>query len=761
MSLKKNHTLIAWVTVLVIMLPIIWPFVSRDSLPVATDAELHVFRMAELERLIRGGELFPRLAPNFYFGFGYPIFNYYAPFAYYLGVIIAFLPGIGPVEATKAVFVIAQLAGALGVFGFTKDRWGTASGIVAAALYGSAPYIQYIDPHARGVLAESLSLGILPLCFFFLGRLITCQQRRYFILSAASVAAFVLSHNLMAMIGSGLMLWWLAHRFYLDSWRPKQSLGWLDFVPLSAFSLGIMASMFFWLPVVLERNLVNLDTLVGEEGSHFSWTSHFLSLQELFSPSLWIDWRASQSAFVFNLGLVQATLLVVLTGFVLWRLIQQRQIGDNERFFWLAAALVMVFFTLPISNIFWRTIPVLPFVQFPWRFLGPAAIAIAIGAGSLFSLFAKEWWLAVGTVAIALTLAMPLAQVPPWQDFGPADLGAVTFQEVKGRWLGTTSTADFLPATVLFVPPPIDEMKEQLYANQLPDRVNRYTLPKTAAATQEIVRPLYFRYTVETDREFPFRLFFFDFPGWKVNVNGERIDHLIGDPEGFIVVPLTAGSHVVDVWFGSTPPRLAGWILTGLALAAAGLIAFMMPLNQSEPPSQINQFPAWGGGLLIGIVAILLLLPSGLFHYASPNDGVDPAEFALNTSFNQQIELLAYDLDKTDAIPGDWVELDLYWQAEVVQEIDFQGFVHLLDDSGNLITQSDKLNPGDFPTRRWTTDKYITDSHLLKLPDDLPTGEYQLTAGLWVMSEGWRLPTLDENGEITGDAAFIATIIVQ
>lgn len=744
------------------MLPIIWPFVSRDSLPVATDAELHVFRTAELERLVRGGELFPRLAPNFYFGFGYPIFNYYAPFAYYLGVFIAFLPGVGPVEATKAVFVIAQLAGALGVFGFTKDQWGTASGIVAAALYGSAPYIQYIDPHARGVLAESLSLGILPLSFFFFGRLITRQQKRYFILSALSVAAFVLSHNLMAMIGSGLLLWWLAHRFYLDSWRKKQALRWQDFVPLGAFGLGIMASMFFWLPVVLERNLVNLNTLVGEEGSHFSWTSHFLSLGELFSPSLWIDWRASQSAFVFNLGLVQAVLLVILFGFVVWRLCTQRQRLDNERLFWLTAALAMIFFTLPISNIFWRTIPVLPFVQFPWRFLGPAAITIAIGAGSLFGSLLKDWRMAVGTVAIALTLAMPLAQVTPWGDFGPTDLGAVTFQEFKGRWLGTTSTADFLPATVLFVPPPIKEMTEQLYANQLPDRVNRYTLPKTATATQEIVRPLHFRYTVQTEKTFPLRLFFFDFPGWKVNVNGERIEHQIGKPEGFIVVPLEAGEHVVDVWFGSTLPRVAGWILTGLAITITGLISFLLPSSADiNPSTSKTEFPILGSGLLVGAVGVLLLLPSQLFHYASPKNRVEPAEYALNINFNQQIELLAYDLDQTEVIPGDWLSLDLYWQAQVQQEIDFQGFVHLLDQSGNLIAQSDKLNPGDFPTRRWTTDKYVTDSHLLKLPDELPAGEYQLTAGLWVMNEGWRLPTLHENGDIAGDAAHVATITVK
>ncbi|MEM8858975.1 MAG: hypothetical protein AAGD96_11680, partial [Chloroflexota bacterium] len=72
-----------------------------------------------------------------------------------------------------------------------------------------------------------------------------------------------------------------------------------------------------------------------------------------------------------------------------------------------------------------------------------------------------------------------------------------------------------------------------------------------------------------------------------------------------------------------------------------------------------------------------------------------------------------------------------------------------------------KLNPGDFPTRRWTTDKYVTDEHLLKLPDNLPAGEYSLTAGLWVVNEGWRLPTIDDDGNVVSDAALIATITVK
>ncbi|MGD2050545.1 MAG: hypothetical protein PVH03_13675, partial [Chloroflexota bacterium] len=81
----------------------------------------------------------------------------------------------------------------------------------------------------------------------------------------------------------------------------------------------------------------------------------------------------------------------------------------------------------------------------------------------------------------------------------------------------------------------------------------------------------------------------------------------------------------------------------------------------------------------------------------------------------------------------------------------YQVFVHLKDDEGNLVAQSDKLNPGDFPTKRWPVDKYVRDEHQILLPADLPPGEYQLSLGLWVVEDGWRLPLLNDAGEQIGD----------
>ena len=136
-----------YLVVLLICWLAVWPLISRASLPEGTDAELHIFRLHELSYLIRGGEFYPRWAPNFYHGYGYPIFNYYAPLTYYLALPLELLPSVDAVAATKVVLVAGMLAAGLGMYGYGRDSWGRRAGFVAAALYVYSPYLQYIDPH--------------------------------------------------------------------------------------------------------------------------------------------------------------------------------------------------------------------------------------------------------------------------------------------------------------------------------------------------------------------------------------------------------------------------------------------------------------------------------------------------------------------------------------------------------------------------------------------------------------------------------------
>lgn len=54
---------VGFLVVVAICLVAIWPFVSRPGMPLETDAELHIFRLAELSRLVQGERSIPAGPP--------------------------------------------------------------------------------------------------------------------------------------------------------------------------------------------------------------------------------------------------------------------------------------------------------------------------------------------------------------------------------------------------------------------------------------------------------------------------------------------------------------------------------------------------------------------------------------------------------------------------------------------------------------------------------------------------------------------------
>ncbi len=781
-----------------------WPFLSRASLPAETDAELHIFRLAELARLVRGGVLYPRWAPNFYFGFGYPIFNYYAPLAYYLGLPATLISGMNAVLGVKVVFVLSFLLGAAGVYAFVRDWWGRSGAIVGAAAFIFSPYFLYVDPHARGDLAETLSFGLFPLSLWALGRLQRTGSAISFLAAVLSTAAVIVSHNLMAMVFFALLLAWvlwenatrsLSETAENASDRPGIGLSnergiWM----ILALGLAVGVAAFFWLPVALEQDAVNLNSLIGD-GGHFDFRNHFLGIGELLGPTQWLDWGATEPEFTLNLGMAQWLLSMlgvagIVTGFARHR---------GQALFFALSAAGLIFMMTAASTPIWEVVPLLPFLQFPWRLLGPAAAVLAILAGigvqSLLDCLAHSGdrhfqsaghlrvvrnWLAVLLILLVLVLALPLTMPPPWPEV-PWDTSAraVMAIERQGRWLGTTSTADFVPRTVEILPRPNDAMIDQFFGGAGLDRVNRATLPEGTTAEGEVVTPLHTRYRVSSDRGFLLRLFLFAFPGWEARVDGVAVETELGRPEGFLVVPVPEGEHTVDVSFENTAERKVAWLITAAAIIVSGGLAWLLARRVGAGTTEVvttkgfeARSPAcdtYGSSrrLVPAVVVAALFLMiflfahwQGLFHYRSRGWTAIPAEHDTFADFGGQMALIGYEAPAR-AERGETVEVTLYWKAERDMDVNFQVFLHLLDATGTPPAQSDKLNPGEFPTSRWPMDKYVRDVHRLRLPATLAPGNYVLSTGMWVQSEGWRLPLLNSVEEQIADNLRFAELEVR
>jgi hypothetical protein len=86
--------------------------------------------------------------------------------------------------------------------------------------------------------------------------------------------------------------------------------------------------------------------------------------------------------------------------------------------------------------------------------------------------------------------------------------------------------------------------------------------------------------------------------------------------------------------------------------------------------------------------------------------------------------------------------IPLVWRAEAETPIGYHVFVHLVDESGNILAQSDGV-PANWtrPTTGWLPGEYVIDTHTLTLPAELPDAGLSFRVGLYNPATGTRLRT--------------------
>jgi hypothetical protein len=747
------------VTILAIVVIAALPFLTRPGLPRGTDLELHVFRAAEYGEVLRGGVLYPRWAPDFYYGYGYPIFNYYAPLTYAFANALDLVPGLDTVTGVKLVILAAYALGAYGVYFLARRHFGSTAGVIASAAFVLSPYFLLIDPLLRGDLAEFLALGLLPWVFYAFD-----QPRHFSIVQPLVLAAFVLSHNLLALIGAVLLALYLLWRGLLVD-GPRR---WI--YDLVSISLAVALTAVFWLPFIAERNAIRLD--VAGAG-HFDYHNHFVPLSMLLSPSPALDMGATTPKYIYNLGLVQWLLLIPAA---ILAVLRRTLTGGKITLFFAGATLCLAFLITPLSAFLWDLVPPAALVQFPWRLLGPAAFTLAMSLGILFrdrtteqrassriAHFVLRMTPALTLIAL-LIAALPAMYPPLWQAaFGDTSPRGMIDFELSGVALGTTSTGDFLPKPIGREPGPAQSLLDSYHTGVI-DKFDRSTLP--AGATAQVVEhsAIHDRFTVSSTVEFKGRLFTFLFPGWRVLIDDREVPVTPMDQAGFMEFQIPAGSHRVEAQLSMTQPQLIGGLISFGALVAV----FVLAVSGRKPAAGQEgaaQRPAFAPALLLitvvflGVKVAVIDHCDACFRYTSPPGQALGAQHEQPANFGGHVELLGYDLPAVEVEAGQPLPLTLYWRATAPVPHNYQVFVHLTNPATTLWGQSDKLNPGDFPSTRWPLDKYVWDDHRLPVLPGTPPGEYRLSVGLYDLSTGRRAPVFDAAGQIVGDNVVLDTAV--
>ena len=520
------------------------------------DSPFLLFRLQQLVTALADGQFPARWMPDAAYGYGYPFFSYYASLPYYVAALFHFF-GLGLIASVKLVQWLGFLLAAWASWGLAR-AWRpnpSAAAWLVSAAYTFAPY-HLVNVYVRGdSLVEFWAMGLFPLLVRLALRLWQQPDRGRFVQFALAYAALVCTHNVSALLFSPFLLLlalFLCWRY--GRWRLLTSLG-----------LGLALSAFFWLPALGEQDAVQL---VAQTSGYFHFSNHFRSLggdaAPLVQSALIFDYDVAGQT-PFSMGLVQALLVVlglVATGRALWRRRFTEGRGALELFA-LLAWLVATLMVTPLSQFLWQHLPLLPMVQFPWRFLSVQALT---GALLLVWLLPagrpRAGWL-LAAAGILLSASVMLGLHPDALALTTADVTPENLQlyEWFSGNVGTTIRYEYLPKAAVPRPWTSDVL--------LGDSPAARSLDGDATTTLLSKRTGREQWRVEVSSESATLTFpTYYWPGWRATVDGRPTPVYPAAGLGTLALDLPAGAHQVTLHLGRTPLRLIAEWLSLLSLLA-------------------------------------------------------------------------------------------------------------------------------------------------------------------------------------------------
>jgi len=126
------------------------------------------------------------------------------------------------------------------------------------------------------------------------------------------------------------------------------------------------------------------------------------------------------------------------------------------------------------------------------------------------------------------------------------------------------------------------------------------------------------------------------------------------------------------------------------------------------------------------------------------------------------ISLHGYDLLTEMITPNESIDLSLVWRSFTdAVPVNYSVFLHLADDNENIIAQRDGIPAGGSrPTTSWRQDEIIVDPHVLTIPADAESGEYNLWIGFYDPITGQRLPVSLEGNQQADNRLLLQIITV-
>jgi hypothetical protein len=523
----------------------------------------HATRIAEMGRALKDGAFPVRWSENFGFGFGMPLFNFYAPLPYFIGALF-WLIGIDVVVAIKLLYFLSSFLAMLGAFKLGKKLFGTWGGLLLAAAYVLAPY-RAVNLFVRGALSEAWAMAFLPWVLYSSFTWIDDKKNKNLLaILVLSLVGIVLSHNLTAMIFiplSGLISF--IYFLFKSNWSLKKTLK--NILPI--FLIYLLAgalTTFYMLPAYTEKGFTIIEDIFS---GYFHYSYHFLYIRQFFKT----NWKYGGSIWgpeddiSFFLGYGQLLALAVLAIVALVYFFKNfKKIKTNKfliiLFIFSFSLAINLFMSIMKSKFLWDNISLLTFIQFPWRFLAPAtlmlAVLVALSAAMIKSKIIRSIYSVF--VIIVILFNAQFFHAEKFMD-NPYDLYFTNEDMIRSEMSGILP--DYIPI----------QMTDEILLKDLNKNTELVWEEKNQGLVESwetlVDKGHQKLFSLKTNEETLINFKLANFPGWEAQIDGESVEIKVNEEIGNIQLLVPAGEHQISLRFTeNTKYRIIGDSISFIAL---------------------------------------------------------------------------------------------------------------------------------------------------------------------------------------------------
>ncbi len=533
------------------------PLIIPGFFPIHDDTQ--VARVFEMTKSLRDGMFPVRWVSDLGYGYGYPIFNFYAPLVYYVGALFQLL-SFDALIATKLMMGMGIILSGIFMYLLGKEFWGKLGGIVSAAFYLYAPY-HAVDIYVRGDTAEFWAYALIPLVFLGFYKVFKSRgSYSWIVIGSLSYAGVILSHNLTAMMITPFLLSAVLIMIAV-SYRRKDRKTVISL--LVSLGLGLLLSAFYFIPALAEQGYTNV---LSQIGGGADYKDHFVCLSQLWQ-SPWGFGGSAPGCFdgiSFMIGKVQifTTLAVLVLTFILAK---KKKESNAVKivilcFLGLVASTLL---TLSISKPLWDHVALMAFLQYPWRFLIFISFFSSLLAGGMVylskSLISNKWIQYL--VAASLIGAILIINI---KFFSPQYIKNITADSYTNdktlKWTTSKISDEYMPKN--FLKP---KSENDVVVSKVTFNSNDVKIKSSYQSTRNIMLDM----EVFKQTKIHFNIAYF--PSWRLTVDGNSKGSIVN--RGYDVV-IPTGHHRVEMKFVESTPQMLSDLLTvsGLAVLIIGII---------------------------------------------------------------------------------------------------------------------------------------------------------------------------------------------